>query len=60
MEILHRILKAAIDGAFGDWMQSVPDHVQVVIQPGNHDASRPAEPQLRLCAPAYLRPISLN
>lgn len=32
-------------GAFGDWMASVPDHVDVVIQPGNHDASRPAEPQ---------------
>ncbi len=32
-------------GAFGDWLQNVPEHVQVVIQPGNHDASRPAEPQ---------------
>ncbi len=32
-------------GAFGDWMASVPDHVEVVVQPGNHDASRPAEPQ---------------
>ena len=32
-------------GAFGDWMKSVPDHVEVIIQPGNHDASRPAEPQ---------------
>jgi DNA polymerase II small subunit len=32
-------------GAFGDWMASVPGHVEVVIQPGNHDASRPAEPQ---------------
>jgi DNA polymerase II small subunit len=32
-------------GAFGDWMASIPDHVEVVIQPGNHDASRPAEPQ---------------
>lgn len=32
-------------GAFGDWMQAIPEHVQVVIQPGNHDASRPAEPQ---------------
>lgn len=32
-------------GAFGDWMASVPDHVDIVIQPGNHDASRPAEPQ---------------
>lgn len=32
-------------GAFGDWMDSVPGHVQLVVQPGNHDASRPAEPQ---------------
>jgi DNA polymerase II small subunit len=32
-------------GAFGDWLQWVPEHVEVVIQPGNHDASRPAEPQ---------------
>ena len=32
-------------GAFGDWMGAVPDHIDVVIQPGNHDASRPAEPQ---------------
>jgi DNA polymerase II small subunit len=32
-------------GAFGDWMGAVPDHVEVIVQPGNHDASRPAEPQ---------------
>jgi DNA polymerase II small subunit len=32
-------------GAFGDWMETVPEHVEVLIQPGNHDASRPAEPQ---------------
>ncbi|MEK6986304.1 MAG: DNA-directed DNA polymerase II small subunit [Candidatus Thermoplasmatota archaeon] len=32
-------------GAFGDWIRNVPSHVQVIIQPGNHDASRPAEPQ---------------
>ncbi|MES2153903.1 MAG: DNA-directed DNA polymerase II small subunit [bacterium] len=32
-------------GAFGDWMAAVPDHVEIVVQPGNHDASRPAEPQ---------------
>ncbi|MEA3190989.1 MAG: polymerase small subunit [Thermoplasmata archaeon] len=31
--------------AFGDWLKSVPDHVEVVVQPGNHDAARPAEPQ---------------
>lgn len=32
-------------GAFGDWMNSIPDHIDVVVQPGNHDVSRPAEPQ---------------
>jgi DNA polymerase II small subunit len=32
-------------GAFGDWMKDLPDHLEVVIQPGNHDVSRPAEPQ---------------
>lgn len=32
-------------GAFGDWMDHLPDHVEVVVQPGNHDAVRPAEPQ---------------
>ncbi|MHB8634677.1 MAG: DNA-directed DNA polymerase II small subunit, partial [Thermoplasmatota archaeon] len=31
--------------AFGDWMDSVPGHIEVVVQPGNHDAARPAEPQ---------------
>lgn len=32
-------------GAFGDWMADLPDHLDIVVQPGNHDASRPAEPQ---------------
>ncbi len=32
-------------GAFGDWMKDLPDHLEIVVQPGNHDASRPAEPQ---------------
>ncbi len=32
-------------GAFGDWMKAVPDHIQMIVQPGNHDAARPAEPQ---------------
>ncbi len=31
--------------AFGKWMHNVPDWIDIVIQPGNHDASRPAEPQ---------------
>ncbi len=32
-------------GAFGDWMKDLPEHLEVIVQPGNHDASRPAEPQ---------------
>ena len=32
-------------GAFGDWMSTIPEHVEILVQPGNHDASRPAEPQ---------------
>lgn len=31
--------------AFGDWIKGIPDHIEVIVQPGNHDASRPAEPQ---------------
>ncbi len=30
---------------FGRWMEHLPDHLQIVVQPGNHDAARPAEPQ---------------
>jgi len=26
-------------------LQKIPDHITVIIQPGNHDAVRPAEPQ---------------
>jgi DNA polymerase II small subunit len=26
-------------------LKDVPDHIQVIVQPGNHDAVRPAEPQ---------------
>jgi DNA polymerase II small subunit len=25
--------------------QEIPDHIQLIVQPGNHDAVRPAEPQ---------------
>lgn len=39
-------------GAFGDWMQHLPDHLQIVVQPGNHDAVRPAEPQ-----PAFTKEV---
>ncbi len=31
--------------AFGQYMHALPDHLEVVVQPGNHDAARPAEPQ---------------
>ncbi|MCK5559786.1 MAG: DNA-directed DNA polymerase II small subunit [Thermoplasmata archaeon] len=26
-------------------LQDIPDHIQLIVQPGNHDAVRPAEPQ---------------
>ncbi len=28
-----------------EYLKDVPDHIQMVIHPGNHDACRPAEPQ---------------
>jgi DNA polymerase II small subunit len=31
--------------ALADHLSSIPDHISVIIQPGNHDAVRPAEPQ---------------
>ncbi|MGB1586512.1 MAG: DNA-directed DNA polymerase II small subunit [Thermoplasmatota archaeon] len=31
--------------AFGDWIKAIPDWIDIIVQPGNHDASRPAEPQ---------------
>ena len=33
-------------------MQQIPDHISIIIQPGNHDAVRPAEPQ-----PAFAKEI---
>lgn len=30
---------------FGRLLQYLPDHVEVLVQPGNHDAARPNEPQ---------------
>jgi len=31
--------------ALAEKFQDIPDHIQMIIQPGNHDAVRPAEPQ---------------
>jgi len=31
--------------ALSEQFQLIPDHISIVIQPGNHDAVRPAEPQ---------------
>ncbi len=31
--------------AFAKFMQKVPEHIQVILMPGNHDVVRPAEPQ---------------
>lgn len=28
-----------------EMLKDIPDHIQVIVQPGNHDAVRPAEPQ---------------
>ena len=28
-----------------EYLKDIPDHIQMVIHPGNHDACRPAEPQ---------------
>ena len=29
----------------GEYLKEIPDHIKIVIHPGNHDACRPAEPQ---------------
>jgi len=31
--------------ALASYFTSIPDHISIIIQPGNHDAVRPAEPQ---------------
>jgi DNA polymerase II small subunit len=31
--------------ALADQLRAIPDHIDMIIQPGNHDAVRPAEPQ---------------
>jgi len=31
--------------ALADYLSMIPDYISVIIQPGNHDAVRPAEPQ---------------
>ncbi|HDO19315.1 MAG TPA: DNA-directed DNA polymerase II small subunit, partial [Thermoplasmatales archaeon] len=31
--------------SLADELQKLPDHLSIIIQPGNHDAVRPAEPQ---------------
>jgi len=31
--------------ALADQLQLIPDHISIIMQPGNHDAVRPAEPQ---------------
>lgn len=32
-------------GTLAEYLKDIPDHIQMVIHPGNHDACRPAEPQ---------------
>jgi len=31
--------------ALAEYLKEIPDHIKMVIHPGNHDAARPAEPQ---------------
>ena len=31
--------------ALADYISQIPDYISIIIQPGNHDAVRPAEPQ---------------
>jgi len=31
--------------ALAEYLKEIPDHIKMVLQPGNHDAVRPAEPQ---------------
>ena len=33
---------------FEDWVEKVPEHIQLIVGPGNHDITRLAEPQPRL------------
>lgn len=32
-------------GGLAERLKGIPDHIKIVLQPGNHDAVRPAEPQ---------------
>ncbi len=32
-------------GEFVEYLYQLPEHIQIIISPGNHDALRPAEPQ---------------
>ena len=34
--------------AFEEWVEKVPDQIQIIVGPGNHDITRLAEPQPRL------------
>ena len=34
--------------AFEEWVEKIPNHIQLIIGPGNHDVTRLAEPQPRL------------
>ena len=40
-------------GTLAEMLKEVPDDIRIVIQPGNHDAAQPAEPQ-----PAFSKHIS--
>jgi len=44
---------------FAEYLKDLPDHVKMVVHPGNHDAVRPAEPQPAL-ASLYTKTFDSN
>ncbi|MCL2786048.1 MAG: DNA-directed DNA polymerase II small subunit [Methanomassiliicoccaceae archaeon] len=42
-----------------EYLKDIPDHIKMVLQPGNHDAVRPAEPQPAL-AEVFTRSFDSN
>lgn len=46
--------------AFEDWVEKIPEHIQILIGPGNHDITRLAEPQPTLPEKALPRISDFN
>lgn len=45
---------------FQDWVEKVPEHIQIIAGPGNHDITRLAEPQPRLPEKAFPDIVDYN